>query len=152
VSRDDNPADRNTSRVYYQRDGIRVTRDFLFVSGRRFSLSGVTDLRTLQSRAVAPELWWGFFGGNLAIVVAGWPVAHWAVFGLNATATAVFVIVLLRRRVIRRNELWASYKGQETRLLVMRDSERYGQVCRALLRAREARRSGPEQDACRVVG
>lgn len=134
--------DPQSGRVYYHRDGIRVTRDFLFVSGRRFSLSSVADLRTIKSRMITPELWWGFLLGNLAIVAAGWAMAGWATIGLNAVGAVIFAAVVTHRRFGRRYELWASYRGEETRLLVMRNSERYGQVCRAVLRAREASQRG----------
>lgn len=37
----------------------------------------------------------------------------------------------------RRYELWATFQGERVRLFVSRDGQRFNQVCRALVRARE---------------
>lgn len=81
--------------------------------------------------------------GGLAVSAGIWPFSRWASAVLIATVTAVVAALGLARRRGGRFELWAEYDGDDVRLLIVAGSEVYGQVCRALIRAREAGHAPP---------
>jgi hypothetical protein len=126
---------------------ICVTATWCTVNGSRYpifelDLLGVTrgrrDLRhgrKIVSTAVVAAL-------LIATVVAigsGWTRQIWAALAV-ATAGTVAITLLpstVGAALRRPYEIWALYRGTEVLLFVTEDREQYGQVARALVRARE---------------
>lgn len=78
----------------------------------------------------------------LAVAVAigaGWTRRVWPAAAVAAVGTvAITVLPSALDRLLRRPyEIWADYHGTGVRLFVTEDREQYGQVARALVRARE---------------
>jgi hypothetical protein len=74
-------------------------------------------------------------------VVIGWPkqgqVSGWVTTGVVSLVTVVAAIVIGKVRR-RHYELWAHYRGADVRVLDLASGEIFWQICRALIRAREA--------------
>ena len=153
-----------TIRTYYRDEQIRVTSTALWVHGYEYPLvtmertwrrGGSVAGRAVAIglgvvlgaglvRAVTSYAWW--FGG------LGGRIRHWATQGvlpLALLAAGVLAGALLSVGAIeaalqgvehirangRHHELWASISGTEVLLLRTSDSDRFGRVCRALVRA-----------------
>nr|MDT0658445.1 DUF6232 family protein [Micromonospora sp. DSM 115978] len=135
----------------YREPGVRVTSELFIVAGRRFPVGELTDLQTargprdrLTVRAVLVT------AVGLTVIGAALGYAG-GLYKLSAEAylilgVAAFVPLLLA--VVGNKlrppayELWGRYQGA-TQLLFSSDHERqFGQVTRALLRAREAGQLG----------
>lgn len=141
---------RSSADLYHQ-PGVRVTSEALIVAGRRFPVAELTHLQTargphdrLTTRAVLLTVA-VLVGIGVALGYAGdlyeLPAAAYAGLGL-----AAFVPVGLAAAGHRWRppayELWGRYRGSVV-LLFSSDQERqFGQVTRALIRAREAARLG----------
>lgn len=135
----------------YQQPGILVTTEWFIAAGRQFPVDELTHLRTARGphhpmvvRAVLVT------GAVLAAIGAALSFTHNAndlsAGTYLALGAAAFVPVLLasvgQRMRPRAFELWAQYRGQAV-LVFSSDHEReYGQVTRALIRAREMARLG----------
>ncbi|MBO4205506.1 hypothetical protein GSF22_05705 [Micromonospora echinofusca] len=139
----------------YDRPGITVTSHWFTVGDRTFAVRELTRLRTsrgpydrLTVRAVtvtggivaATALLLGVTGGLQRLSAGG--------YLLLGVATLLPALIALAGRRWRptAHELWGSYRGTD-QLLFSSDQEReFGQVTRALLRAREAARLGGWDD------
>ena len=145
------PARPRMSADLYREPGVRVTSDAFIVAGRRFTITELTHLQTargphdrLTLRAVmvtAAVL----IGIGVALGYTGdlyrLPASTYAGLGLAAFVPVGLALVGHRWRPPA-YELWGRYKGS-TVLLFSSDHERqFGQVTRALIRAREAARLG----------
>lgn len=77
--------------------------------------------------------------GVAAAIALGWTRQVWPAVAVAAIGTvALTVLPSALDRVLRRPyEIWAEYQGAGVRLFVTEDPEQYGQVARALVRARE---------------
>lgn len=133
-------------RTYYQRAGVSVTDRYLTVGGRRYEIAELYDVWTV--RGPRDSL------GSGAIVVAMVVLAiaiGWSYYGrsiVSASLVAVSLVtvglaVTVWKTRRRHYELWADYYGVDIRVLTVLDSETYGQICRAIIRAREARDIAP---------
>jgi hypothetical protein len=135
----------------YRKPGISVTTELFIVGGRRFPITELTDLRTargphdpLTVRAVMVT---GVVlaGIGLALGYTGGIYQLTAMSYLSLGVAALVPVVLAaagHRLRPPAYELWGRYQGV-TLLLFTSDHEReFGQVTRALLRAREAVRFG----------
>lgn len=139
------------ARALFDAPGIRVTTESFTVAGRGFALGELTELRTARAprdplafRVVATcaAIWCAvglYIGYEDSTHRHG--VLTYLVLGGSATVPALVALALGRLRPPD-YELWARYRGRQT-LLFRTDQERqFGQVTRALLRAREAARLG----------
>ncbi len=135
----------------YRQPGVRVTSEAFIVAGRRFTIAELTQLTTargphdrLTLRAVAVTAA-VLIGIGIALGYTGdlyrLPAATYAGLGLAAFVPVGLAVVGHRWRPPA-YELWGRYQGTMV-LLFSSDHERqFGQVTRALIRAREAARLG----------
>ncbi|MEJ3746973.1 DUF6232 family protein [Actinomycetes bacterium KLBMP 9797] len=132
---------------YYRAPGILVTREWFVVAGRRFPTRDLTDLRTvrgsrdpLSMRTVAVVV--GVLTGIgvlLGMTVELSRLSARAYLLLTALAFVPFALVLVGHRLRPRSyELWGDFRGLTVLLFSTDDERQYGQVTRALLRARES--------------
>ena len=133
--------------TYYNHDGVTVTDRWLTITGHRYDVSALDELRTVrgayQAMVTATA---GLAGVVIFAVIVSLPfyyaeTAAW--LGVLAVAIVPVVTAIVAWRTQPRPyELWADYRGRPVRLLRVPDEKTYGHVCRALIRAREAH---PEQ-------
>jgi uncharacterized protein DUF6232 len=152
-------------RTFYQDDRVRITSTAFYIddscypldelgevwrarrslAGRRIVIGlGVLVLAVLM-RVAASYVWWlGGLNRTVRRWLAGGPlgVVAVAVVGLALAIIGVLLVetVLSAIEDIRgygRNlELWASVNGHPVRLYRTNNARRFGQICRALVRAR----------------
>jgi hypothetical protein len=131
----------------YQAPGILVTVEVFRVGSRRYPVRELSALRTArgtQDPFAVRVLALG--GGALVAVGAGITVSRQSAdvgtasyLAMGAAAFVPVVMAMLGSRVRPRPyELWGDYRGVSTLLFRCPDERRYGQVTRALVRAREA--------------
>ncbi|GIG93190.1 hypothetical protein Pen02_81260 [Plantactinospora endophytica] len=113
------------------------------VEGRRFPVAELSHLQT--ARGPHESLWATVLA--LAVALAFAATLTWrglgGIVGATLGGAATFVAlgaVLMHRRRPRTYELWGMYRGQTVLLFVTADERRFGQVTRALIRAREVAR------------
>lgn len=129
-------------RTYYQRAGISVTDHYLTVGGRRYEVAELYDVWTVRG----PRDPLGVGAAVVAMMVLATAVA-WSYYGRPMISAGVAAIALIPAGLAltawktrrRHYELWADYRGTDVQVLTVLDGEVYGQICRALIRAREAR-------------
>jgi hypothetical protein len=76
----------------------------------------------------------------VAVAIAlGWTRQIWPAVIVAVIGTVALTVLpsVLDRMLRRPYEIWAEYRGAGVRLFVTEDREQYGQVARALVRARE---------------
>lgn len=138
---------RSAPQPLYQETGILVTVEVFRVGSRSYPVRELSALRTArgpQDPFAVRLLALG--GGVLVAVGAGVTVSRQPADVGTATylamGAAAFVPVLMAmmgsRVRPRPYELWGDYRGVSTLLFRCPDERRYGQVTRALVRAREA--------------
>jgi len=139
---------RPGNRVHYDRDGVRVTTQWLELPRQRYAVSELRDLRTLRGRyppvvgvTVALAMV-SLFLATLGFHASDRDPAGWAGAAALALVPLGLALAVLRLRP-RRYELWAEYRGATVPLFSSPDVTTYGRVTRALLRAAEASRTGP---------
>jgi hypothetical protein len=141
--------------LLYARPGIVVTVERFTVGRRSFPVAELTDLRTtrgphdrLAVRAVGVTgamiggvgVLLGFTGG-LQRLTAG----AYLTLGVVAVLPVLLVLVGDRWRPPA-YELWGRHRGTQVLLFSSDDERQFGQVTRALLRAREVKRYGGWED------
>lgn len=145
----------------YRQPGVRVTSEMFLVAGRRFPISELSDLHTargphhpLTVRAVLVT------GSALAVIgvalgYAGelYRLSARTYFLLGLAAFVPMTLAAVGRRLRPpAYELWGRYRGSMI-LLFSSDQERqFGQVRRALIRAREVSRLGGAGDSVAGAG
>lgn len=142
--------------VLYRQPGVCVTTEWFIVASRRFPIRELTGLHTARGphhpvavRAVVVA--WtmiAVIGASISFLGDIHRVAPGVYLALGAAAFVPALITLLGQRLRpRAYELWARYRGRQM-LIFATDSEReFGQVTRALIRAREMARLGGVTDA-----
>jgi|SRR6266536_2640782 hypothetical protein len=152
-------------RVYYRDDNVRITSSAVYVDECCYLLEQIESVwrrrrafatrRVLIGlgvvagavliRVVAGYLWWlGGLGRQVGRWLAGGPgtVLLVGIVGLGVAVLGVLLVEAALSAIedIRGNgrhlELWARVDGLPIKLLHTTDSVRFGQVCRALVRAR----------------
>jgi hypothetical protein len=133
-------------RVYYDHNGVQVVGGLLITPYGEYHVGELYGLATVRGPfhpfvtytvgasalfLVAVGVSWPLFGGDAAVAWLG--VAAVAVVPIAMT------LALLRFKP-RAYQLWAYYRGERGPVFWTRDETVYGQVCRALVRAREAAR------------
>jgi hypothetical protein len=131
----------------YQRPGVLVTREVFEAGGRRYRVADLRRLRTARGRqnpvAVRAAV---LAGAVLAAVGVGFTVGRDPVGPSRDTYLILAVSALLplvawlvaRRQARRAQQLWGEYLGGTVLLFATVDEREFGQVTRALQRAREA--------------
>jgi hypothetical protein len=126
---------------------ILVTTQWCVASGVSYPISELGLLGT--SRGRRDVLRAGKLAGLLALAAAvllfvlavrrGWTSQVWIAAAVTAVATVVVTAMpaVLGWIFRRPYEIWAHYRGSPVLLFATEDSEQYGQVARALVRARE---------------
>jgi len=143
--RDDRP-DPGGDRVHYDHDGVSVTGQWLTLADKRYAVAELRNLRTVRGPyhplATATVVVAVAF---LFMVGVSWPLIHKdaaAWLGVGAVSIVPLGMALATLRVRPRPyELWADYRGMTGPVYWSQDAHTYGQVCRALIRAREGRRN-----------
>lgn len=145
--RGDHGADSTAGRTYYQRNGVCVTDRYLIAEGKRYEISRLRTVWT--TRGPHDPVAMSAVIVSVVVVLAvtlghpdGSGVWGWAVV-VAIALVALGLAVAVGKAHGRHYELWAEYNGADLRILESASSEVYGQICRALIRAREARFSGP---------
>lgn len=140
----------NASALYDQ-PGILVTQDWFVVAGRRFAVRELHNLRT--ARGPADQLTIRSVTVT-AVMLAGVGIALGMTTELNhlsaqtylaltAVAFVPFLVATIGHRLRpRAYELWGEVHGLTMLLFTCDQQRQYGQVTRALLRAKEATRLG----------
>ena len=135
----------------YKQWGIEVTQEWFVVGGYHYPVTELNNLRTARgprhpytARAIAVTAV-GFLGLVAALGLAGDPanVQRGTYLAMAAAFVAPFTLAAMgERRWPRAWELWADYYGITVRLFLTDSEHQYGQVTRALLRAKEIARLG----------
>jgi hypothetical protein len=130
-------------RTFYNHDGVCVTEQVMQVAGRRYAVVDLNDLRTVRGPRDPLAMCLTWAAAVLVMVVVAVAVnledfalsAMLLVLGLVPAALAALTWRLRPSGC----ELWADYYGVEVQLYLSADEQKFNQVCRALVRAREAR-------------
>lgn len=140
-------------RIYYEDPDIAVTASGVKLSGRTFPLGDIEQAWRGGRRTAGRKslIAWAVLLVAIVVEAAVWWSTRWiwAGRGLLLIAAILLVRVIAHliagstglqamediRRYGRRQELWITVRGANTRLLSTDDAIRYGQVCRALTRA-----------------
>ena len=132
--------------ILYSRHGITITVDHLVVADRRYPVAQLTDLRTTDSASdgvglrvvqVAMLVLAGLTAGLAASGAAG---GHTAALIFGAVVAAVAAVPLgfaVARRRRHGHQLWGRHRGVDLLLYATADAREFGQVTRAVRRARE---------------
>lgn len=155
-------------RTYYRDDRVHITAAAIVVDGCAYPLYRLDEVwksrRSLAGRRVLVGL--GILATAVLVRIAAsmvwWlggldrAVEHWlsggpgtvAIVAVVALAAAVVGVLLVEAALSaiedirghgRNLELWASIDGHPVRIFHTNDARRFGQVCRALVRARSGR-------------
>jgi hypothetical protein len=135
------------SQPLYRHRGVLVTYDVLVVGERRHAIAGLSRLRTARCTRNPVIAWMAVLvGAVLAAVGVGITLGLHPSGPSRETYLVLAVAVTLPASVVlygghrarRSHELWADHQGQAVRLFAGTDAREFGQVCRAVMRAREA--------------
>lgn len=138
-----------------RRPGIRVSGRWFIVGSRRYDVTELSHLRTVRGRhdplTVRAVITTGVVLAAIAALMAASsasrPMKLSAVPALGAALVVPVVLAWVGHRLRPRPyELWAEYRGTTVQLFYSDNEREYGQVCRALVRAREMARLGPASD------
>jgi Family of unknown function (DUF6232) len=153
------PAARPTSPTpgepLLRRPGIWVNGRWFIVGSRRYDVTELSHLRTVRGRhdplTIRAVITTGVVLAAICAVMvassASRPMKLSAVPALGAALLVPVVLAWVGHRLRPRSyELWAEYRGVTTQLFYSDSEREYGQVCRALVRAREMARLGPAGD------
>jgi len=127
----------------YNRDGVRVTSRVLIAGDRRYAIRSLRELMTARGRRNPVHVHASIVAGALAVAVVAVALhigtVAWIAAGI-ACALPCAVLAVSGVLASRPYELWCSIHGDQVILLSMSDGERYHQIVRALIRARERAR------------
>lgn len=137
--------------------GILVTDRWFVVGSRRYEVNALSHLRTVRgphdSLTIKAVVTTGVVLAGLGAVLtastsgAGQPIRYGALPALGAALLVPAVLAVVGSRLRPRPyELWGEYHGLTVQLFYSADERQYGQVCRALVRARELVRYGRSVD------
>ncbi len=131
----------------YRRAGVLVTHEVLIVGDRRYGIAGLSRLRVGRCSRNPVTPWGAVLAGAVFAAVgvgvslglrSGEPGS--LTYAVLAVAMAVPVLVALYagHRARRTHELWGEHHGRTVLLFASTEEREFGQVTRALMRAREA--------------
>lgn len=133
------PTERRSEILYYDKQGVRVTDCWFVVAGRRYLVSELGAAHTLRGTRTPAARNAALAAVAVAVLItvtaryldtAGW---------IGAAIVLLVPVVVFAGGMLRQRpyEMWAGYRGMTVRLLADDDPQRYNQICRALVRARE---------------
>lgn len=125
----------------YHHDGVTVTSNSFCVDGHRYPIRELSHVYRVYPPH-EPDRFHALITSVLllgvllapALVAGGAGAAAWFGAGATGALAARLIRIRLRPRVA---ELWGRFRGRPVRLLTTTDQTHFGQVCRALQRARE---------------
>jgi hypothetical protein len=124
----------------YNRDGVCVTSRILIAGKRRYEIRSLRELMTARGRRNPVHVHASIVAGALTVAIVAVAVhvgtASWIAAGI-ACALPCAVLAVSGVLASRPYELWCSIYGDQVILLSMSDGERYHQIVRALIRAKE---------------
>jgi uncharacterized protein DUF6232 len=138
-----------------RRPGIRVTARWFIVGSRRYDVTELSHLRTMRGRhdpltirtIITTGVVLAAIGAVMAASSAGRPIKLTAIPALGAALLVPVLLAWMGYRLRPRPfELWADYHGMTIQLFYSDSEREFGQVCRALVRAREMARLGGASD------
>lgn len=128
-------------RTFYKEGEICVTDQWLTISGRRFAVTALHNLRTVREPITSLLIACTMIACVLVVAVAalaalaGEPMM---IIGGPVVAALPIGVALINWRTRRQYlALYAEYGDQTVQVLGVSDERRYNQICRALIRARE---------------
>ena len=140
------PARRPTPPPLYRHAGVLVTYDVLEVDGQRYRVAALRRLRTARgtrspvtvAMVVLSAMVLAAIGVTLSLGRHHGTPHRETYLVLLACVAVPAVVALCTRRMGRRLELWGEYRGETVLLYACPDEREFGQVTRAVQRAREA--------------
>jgi fatty acid desaturase len=128
-------------RTFYREGGVWITDRWLTITGRRFAVDELQNLRTVREPAAPVAIVATAIASVLVLVTVAFvalsaPQALLITGPFLATLPVGVGVVTWRLRH-RYLALHAEYRGETVLVLDGFDERRYNQVCRALVRARE---------------
>jgi hypothetical protein len=138
-------------RPFYSQPGIHVTQDWFIVAGRRFPVGELHNLRTARGPAdqltirsvTVTAIMLAGVGIMLGMTTELNHLSAQTYLALTAVAFVPFLVATIGHRLRpRAYELWGEVHGLTMLLFTCDQQRQYGQVTRALLRAKEATRLG----------
>lgn len=135
--------------TFYRQPGICVTADWFVVAGRRFAIRDLTELRTARG---ARDRLTGRLVAVTVVILSAIAVTIGFTQGLAEVSAAAYFAMLVAAFVPvglgwlgdkvrpRSYELWGRHEGLLVLLFSTDEERQYGQVSRALMRAREMSR------------
>ncbi|MFY1655140.1 DUF6232 family protein [Solwaraspora sp. WMMB762] len=139
----------SVGRTFYRQPGICVTGEWFVVAGRRFAVRDLTELRTARG---ARDRLTGRVIAVTAVTLTAVAVTVGYTRGLDEVSAGAYLAMLAAAFVPvavawlgdrlrpRAYELWGRHQGLLLLLFSTDDERQYGQVSRALMRAREMSR------------
>jgi hypothetical protein len=129
---------------------ICVTTKWCFASGSRYPVAELDLLGTSRGprdvlhvrRAAGLVVVLALLVVVSVAICGGWTRGIWIALGVTIVATAAVTALpsMIGRFLHRPFQIWAQYRGTPVLLFETEDREQYGQVARALIRARELSR------------
>ncbi|HWG97915.1 MAG TPA: DUF6232 family protein [Pilimelia sp.] len=142
---------RRPSGLLYKQPGIIVTDRWFVVAGYRYPVTELTNLRmgrgsrhplAVRASVVSTIVLLGI-GSALGLTGDPTDLPAGSYLAIFSAALAPFLLVSVGERLRPRPyELWADYFGITVRLFLSDSEQQFGQVARALLRAKEIARLG----------
>lgn len=142
VSRSRKRSTPRAERVHYQRDGVTVTDSYLESPLGKFAINDLDDLRMVRGRGDPLAVSSILVAGGLALaVVVGWAYLGQRTAWVGLASLMMIPIglaVVAARTRVRHYQLWAACQGRDVMVVLVQDPAAYGQICRAVIRAKEA--------------
>ncbi|MBO0869783.1 MAG: hypothetical protein J2P15_14585 [Micromonosporaceae bacterium] len=141
--------------IYYRDDRVVVASQWFVVDSQRFAVSEMRDLAVGRGEgdrhAIRAGLVLAALTGLIAMVGL---VLHWVAVSVLVAGVGLVVVGILIWRALhaRPFELWAEYRGLTVLMYRSTERQRFGQVCRALLRSAEQVRRSPQRRASDPAG
>jgi hypothetical protein len=126
--------------IYYRDSRVVVATQWFVVDSRRFAVSELSNLSVGRGEGNRQAIRAGIvLAAATGLVVMSGLVLHWLAASALVAGAGLLVVGILVWRALhgRPYELWAEYRGLTVRMYDTTEARRFGQVCRALLRAAE---------------
>jgi hypothetical protein len=131
-----------STRTFYDRDGVRVTRDWFVVGDQHYEVASLRDVVRTRGRKHAGFTVSMIIAGTDAVLmlpvlaIVGGAGLLWLEVAAAVLVPALIAVICLHRWPPRQ-QLWARYRGSEVSLYSTRDAREFGHVSRAVQRAIE---------------
>ncbi len=127
-------------RILYDHDGVRVTGRWVTVDGRRYDIRALQHLRTCRGPRSPLRINAGVAAAVVLVIVGlsarfldtpGW------IGAAIVLAVPLTIVAIAAANSSRAYELWSEMGGYTTVVLADSNAERYHQIVRAIVRAKE---------------